>query len=91
MILGARFNHTDASLRKLSIQFNRKLLHSTTNASTSVSSAATSGSSVLPTAATFNPAHRSIAAAIIVVVVLPSVPVTASIGRGPPMRCCSHS
>ena len=49
------------------------------------------GPRVLPAATVRDPAARSIAAVSSVVVVLPSVPVTASIGRGPPGRYCSHS
>ena len=48
------------------------------------------GVSVFPTVATRFPEARIIAAAMSVVVVFPSVPVTASMGRGPPLRICSQ-
>ena len=83
---GARFSHTAASARNCSVQASRKLVHSTTKASSSsspvASIASTSGTSVLPSAAVRTPAARRIATVSSVVVVLPSVPVTASIGRG---------
>jgi hypothetical protein len=55
-----------------------------------MSSASTRGTSVLPAATARRPAAFSIAAASMVVVVLPSVPVMARIGRAPPGRPCSH-
>ena len=87
---GARLSQIPASARNVSVWASRKLEHSTTNTSTSMSSASTSGSSVLPAATARRPLASSMAVAIIVVVVLPSVPVTPTIGRGPPGRSCSQ-
>ena len=68
--------------RKRSVKARRKVEHSTTNTSTSRSMASTSGTSVLPAATARRPLASSMAVASRVVVVLPSVPVTATIGRG---------
>ncbi len=87
---GARLSHAAASPRNCSVHASRKLAHSTTKASTSRSTASTSGTSVLPAATERTPPAASISTAHSVVVVLPSVPVTASIGRGPPGRSCSQ-
>ena len=75
-------SQTDALVRNLFVYANLKLEHSTANACASLFKDAISGSSVLPTAVARNPAALIIAAAISVVVVLPSVPVMATIGLG---------
>ena len=84
------FSQVAAFARNVLVSANRKLEHSTTNASASLSRASMNGVSVFPTAATRIPEARIIAAAMRVVVVLPSVPVTARMGRGPPLRDCSQ-